>query len=84
MVLARRCAVWPAVGVLARPLAVDGIIDAVIAEDADELADVGEPRQILQRQRLVGQQRGDHQRQRGVLGAGNRDRALQLGRRRES
>ena len=44
-----------------------------------ELADVGEPRQILQRQRLIGQQRRDHQRQRGVLGAGNRNRALQLG-----
>ena len=51
----------------------------MIAEDAHELADVGEARQVFQRQRLVGQQRGDHQRQRGVLGAGNRDRAVQLG-----
>ena len=63
----------------AEPLAVDRIVDAVVAEDAHELADVGEARQVFQRQRLVGQQRGDHQRQRGVLGAGNRDHALELG-----
>src|SRR5271155_1986586 len=64
---------------LARPLAIDRPVDAVVAEDLDELADVSQPRQILQRQRLIGQQRRDHQRQRGVLGPRNRNRALQLG-----
>ena len=40
--------------------------------------DVGEARQVFQRQRLVGEQRGDHQRQRRVLGAGNRNHAVEL------
>ena len=40
-------------------------------------ADVRQPRRVRQRQRLVGQQRGGHQRQAGVLGPGNRDVAVQ-------
>ena len=42
-----------------------------------QLRDVGETRHVFQRQRVLGQQRGDHQRQRGVLGARNRDDAVQ-------
>ena len=64
---------------LADALAVDRIVDAVIAENARELIDVGKARQVFQRQRLVGQQGRDHQRQRGVLGAGNRDDAVEPG-----
>ncbi len=40
--------------------------------------DVGEPRHVVQRELAVGQQRRDHQRQRGVLGAGDADLALEL------
>ena len=69
IVRARKCAVWPGGGLFAGAFAVDRIIDAVVAEDPRKLADVGEARQILQRQGLVGQQGGDHERQRGVLGA---------------
>ena len=64
--------------VLMAALAVDGIIDAMVAEDADELLDIGQMRHVLQRQRLRRQQRGDHQRQRRVLGPGNRNGARQL------
>ena len=39
------------VSVFAGALAGDGVIDAVIAEDALELRDVGEQRHVLQRQR---------------------------------
>ena len=42
-----------------------------------EQVDVGETRHVVEDQRLVGQQARDHQRQGGVLGAGNRDRAVQ-------
>ena len=38
--------------------------------------DVGETRHVFEDQRLLGEQARDHQRQRGVLGAGNRDRAV--------
>ena len=41
------------------------------------MRDVGEARDVVEGQRLVGEQAGDHQRQGGVLGAGNRDRAVQ-------
>ena len=54
---------------LARPLAGDGHIDAVIAENAGQQIDVGKPRHVVQRQRLAGEKAGDHQRQRSVLGA---------------
>ena len=54
---------------LARPLAGDGHIDAVITENAGQQIDVGKPRHVVQRQRLAGEKAGDHQRQRSVLGA---------------
>ena len=57
------------VGGLAGALAACHDVDAVIAEDALEQRDVGEPRHVIENQRLLGQQRGDHQGQRGVLGA---------------
>ena len=63
---------------LALAAAVDRIVDAVIAEDADQLLDIGQMRHVFQRQRVVGQQRGDHQRQGGVLGAGNRNASGEL------
>ena len=63
--------------VLADPLAVDRIVDAVIAEDMRKLGDVGEAGQVFERQRLIRQQRGDHQRQRGVFRARNRDHPVQ-------
>jgi hypothetical protein len=59
-------------------LAVDGEVDAMVAEDPGELTDVREARQILQRQHLIGEQRGDHQRKRRILGAGNWNYALEL------
>ena len=58
--------------------AVDGVIDAMIAENADELFDVGQMRHIFERQRIVRQQRRDHQRQSRILGAGNRNDAIEL------
>ena len=61
----------------ARPLAVDGKVDAMIAQYADEQIDVGEIRNVLQRQPVFGQKAGDQQRQGGVLGAGNRNRAVE-------
>ena len=50
----------------------------MIAEDADQLFDIGQMRNVFERQRVVRQQRGDHQRQGGILGAGNRDDATEL------
>src|ERR1700684_890 len=64
-------------GLLADALAVDRIVDALIAKDVGELSDVGETRQVFQGQRLIGEKRCDHQRQRGILRPGNRDRAVQ-------
>ncbi len=54
---------------LAGPLAGDGHVDAVIAQNAGKQIDVGEPRNIVQRQRLAGEKAGNHQRQCSVLGA---------------
>ncbi len=64
--------------VLALAAAVDGNVDAVIAEDADQQLDIGQMRHVFERQRIAGQQRGDHQRQGGILGAGNRNDAVEL------
>ena len=64
-------------GLLADTLAIDRIVDALIAKDVGELSDVSETRQIFQGQRLIGEKRRDHQRQRGILRPGNRDRAVQ-------
>ena len=49
----------------------------MVAQDADEQVDVGEVRDVFQRQPVFRQQAGDQQRQRGVLGAGNRNRAVE-------
>ena len=61
--------VWPSLAALAGPLAGDGHVDAVIAENAGKQIDVGKPRHVMQGQRLAGEKAGDHQRQRSVLGA---------------
>ena len=66
-----------AIGVVARAFAGDHDVDAVIAENALELDDVGETRHVVEDQRVLGQQAGDHQRQRGVLGARNRNGAVE-------
>ena len=58
--------------------AVDGDVDAVVLEDALELLHVGEARHVLEDQRILGEERGDHQRQRGVLGARDGDLAPQF------
>ncbi len=58
-------------------LARDRVVDAMIAENANQLLDVGQMRHVLERQRVVGQKRGDHQRQGRVLGARDRDRPVE-------
>ena len=65
------------IGGFAQPLAAGHDVDAVIAEDALQQHDVGEPRHVVEDQRLLGQEARDHQGQRGVLGAGNRNGAVQ-------
>jgi hypothetical protein len=60
------------------PLAAHHDIDAVIAEDALKLADIGQARDIVENERLIGEQARDHQRQGGVLGAGDRDCPVEL------
>ena len=65
------------IGRLARPLAADRDVDAVIAEDALQRGDVGKPRHIVEDERLVGEETRDHQRQRSVLRARDRDRAVE-------
>src|SRR5262249_8413737 len=52
---------------VARPLAGNHRVDAVVAEDALQLHHVGKPRHVVEHERLVGQQARDHQRQGGVL-----------------
>ena len=63
------------IGSLAGPLAADHDVDAVIAEDALQEHDVGEPRHIVENERLLGEEARDHQRERGVLGSRDRYRA---------
>jgi hypothetical protein len=58
-------------------LAVDGVVEAVVAQDAGQQVDVGEVGNVLEGEPVGGQQAGDHQRQGGVLGAGNGDLALE-------
>ncbi len=65
-----------AVLVLATP--VHRIIDAVIAEDAYQLLDIGQMRHVFECQRIVGQKRSDHQWQGGVFRAGDRNDAIEL------
>ena len=54
---------------VAGPLAHRGDVDAVVAENALQLGDVGEPRHVVENQRLFRQQARDHQRQRRILRA---------------
>lgn len=58
--------------------AIDRIIDAVIAQDADQLLDIGQMRHVFQRQRVVGQKRGDHQGQRRVFRTRDRNASGEL------
>ena len=64
------------VGGLAGALAAGHDVDAVIAEDALKERHVGEPRHVVENERLVGEKRRDHQRQRRVLGARDRNGAV--------
>ena len=57
------------VEIVARALAGNHHVDAVIAEDALELDDVDQPRHVLEDQRILGEQARDHQRQGRVLRA---------------
>ena len=70
------CSVWPSYWVSPGRLPPHHDVDAVVAEDALQQVDVGEPRHVVEHQRLIGEQARDHQRQGGVLGAGDRDRAV--------
>ena len=65
----------PADVALARPL--DRGRDSELVEQVAEAVDVGEARQVPQRQRLVGQQRAGHQGQGRVLCTRNRDSAVE-------
>ena len=71
------------IGGLAGALAADHDVDAVIAEDALQQRDVGEPRHVVEDQRLVGEQARDHQGQRGVFRPRDRDRAVETAGRRQ-
>ena len=64
-------------GVAVGALPVDRGIDAVIAQDADEKAHIGEVRHVLQRDRVGGEKARDHQRQSRILRPADRDRAIQ-------
>ena len=64
------------IGGLAGTLAADHDVDAVIAEDALQQPDVGEAGNIVEDQGLVGKQARDHQGQRRVLRARDRDGAV--------
>ena len=64
-------------GIVALPLAGDHDVDAVIAENALKLDDVGEPRNILDDQRVLSEQARDHQRERCILCARDRNRSVQ-------
>ncbi len=58
--------------------AVYRIIDAVIGKNADQLLDIGEVRHVFKRQRIVGEEGGDHQRQRCIFRARDRNDAIEL------
>ena len=67
----------PRLGRLAGPLAGDHVVDAVIAEDAQKGGDIGEARHVGELERVLGEQARDHQRQGRVLGARDRNGAVQ-------
>src|SRR5579863_8887124 len=65
------------VGGFAGALAADHDVDAVITEDALQQHDVGQSRHVVENEHLLGEETRDHQRQRCVFRAGNRDGALE-------
>src|SRR2546425_841362 len=62
----------------AGPLAAEPAVDVVIGGDALQLRRLGEPRHVVEDERFLGQQRGDHQGQRGILRARNSNGAVEL------
>jgi hypothetical protein len=65
------------IGIIAGPLAGDHDIDAVVSEDALELDDIDQARDVFEDQRFVGEEARDHQRERRVLGPGDGNGAVQ-------
>src|SRR5262245_32106547 len=65
------------IGIIARALACDHDIHAMIAENPLKLDNVGEPRDLFEDQGLIGEQARDHQRKRCILRSRNRDCAAQ-------
>src|SRR4051794_28326847 len=63
---------------VAGPLARGHDVDAVVAEDALQLRDVGKPRHVVEDKGFLGQEGCDHQRKGGVLRAGNGNGAVEL------
>ncbi len=63
----------PGHDLLAGALALQRVVDAMVAEDPHQKVHVGQARNVLEGQRLVGQEARDHQRQGRVLGARNPD-----------
>ena len=61
------------IGTVARALAVQHHVDAVIVEDALEQRHVGKARHVVENECVGGEQARDHQRQGGILGAGDWD-----------
>ena len=67
-----------AAGIAAPPrVAVHPYLDAVLGQEVRQRGDVGEVRDVRERERLVGEQARGHQRQGRVLGAENLDLALE-------
>src|SRR3546814_1032240 len=60
-----------------RPAALDHGRYAKLIEQMPEAVDIGQARQVAQRERLVGEQRAGEQRERSVLRAGNGKAAFQ-------
>jgi len=63
---------------IAGPLSHRSDIDAVIAENTLQLGDVGEPRNVVEDQRLFGQEARDHQRQRRIFRTRDGNGAVEL------
>jgi formate hydrogenlyase subunit 3/multisubunit Na+/H+ antiporter MnhD subunit len=62
---------------LAKALARHIAVNPVVREDARQIGDIRQARHVLERQRVIREQAGDHQRQGRVLGARDRDDAIQ-------
>src|SRR5688572_28593731 len=60
------------------PLARGHDVDAVVAEDALQLRDVGKPGHVVEDEGFLGEEGCDHPGKRGILGAGNGDGAVEL------